>query len=242
MVEAAGAKGWEASAEAWIARVDSGDSTRELLLDSVMLELCGDVMGLAALDVGCAEGRFSRMLAMRGAVVTGFDPCRAFVDTAAARHPTGKYLVASAEVIPFPAATFDLTVCYLVLIDVPDFRKAIFEMARMLKPGGRLVVANQVSFRTAVDTGWVRDEAGNRLHVAVDDYFTEKAAHVAWCGISITNFHRPAEAYFSAFLDAGLRLTAYREPHPTPEQLAEHPSLETEARVALFNVMAWEKG
>ncbi|MHB8638113.1 MAG: class I SAM-dependent methyltransferase [Fimbriimonadaceae bacterium] len=241
-MEANGAAGWDASAAAWTARVDEGDPSREMLLDPVVLELCGDVAGLTVLDVGCGEGRFGRMLAARGAAVTGFDPCRALVTTAVARHPTGCYLVASAEAMPYADSHFDLAVCYLVLLDVPDFRRAILEMARVLRPGGRLVVANMLSFRTcADDSGWVWDAAGNRLHVAVDNYFTEKAVHVAWCGISVTNYHRPAEAYFSAFIGAGLRLAAYREPAPTDAPLAAHAAFEANARVPLFNVAVWAK-
>jgi ubiquinone/menaquinone biosynthesis C-methylase UbiE len=144
--------------------------------------------------------------------------------------------------MPFAAATYDLTVSYLVLLDVPDYRRAIFEMARVLRLGGSLVVADMLSFRTcADDTGWVWDEAGNRLHVAVDNYFTEKAVHVAWSGISVTNFHRPAEFYFSAFIDAGFRLTAYREGRPTADQLTRHPEFETQERVPLFHAMRWQK-
>lgn len=60
------------------------------------------------MDVGCGEGRFSRMLASLGAAVTGFDPCAAFVETAARRDPSGNYLVASAEDLPFLSSHFDL--------------------------------------------------------------------------------------------------------------------------------------
>jgi 2-polyprenyl-3-methyl-5-hydroxy-6-metoxy-1,4-benzoquinol methylase len=90
-MEAEGAAGWDASADAWIACVDSGDASREVLLDPIVTQLCGDVAGLAVLDIGCGEGRFSRKLADSGAVVTGIDPCRAFVEAAARRHPTGNY-------------------------------------------------------------------------------------------------------------------------------------------------------
>ncbi len=76
-MEAEGAAGWDASAPAWIARIDSGDPSREYLLDAVALELCGAVVGLEALDVGSGEGRFSRKLSECGAKVTGIDPCRA---------------------------------------------------------------------------------------------------------------------------------------------------------------------
>src|SRR5579862_3577377 len=170
-MEAEGAAGWDASAEAWIACVDSGDASREVLLDPLVTDLCGEAAGLSVLDIGCGEGRYSRKLAKAGAFVTGLDPCRAFVETAAKRHRDGRYLVGSAEDIPFTTGTFDLALSYLVLLDVPDFRRAIFEMARVLRPGGSLVVAEMLNFRTcAEDTGWVWDAAGNRLHVAVDNY------------------------------------------------------------------------
>jgi SAM-dependent methyltransferase len=241
-MEADGSAGWDASAAAWIACVDEGDPSRQFLLDPVVLDLCGEVGGLRALDAGCGEGRFGRMLAAQGAIVSGFDPCRLFVETAVMRHSRGNYFVASAEDIPLSSASFDLVVSYLVLLDVPDFKRAIQEMARVLKPGGRLVVANMLCFRTATDdTGWVVDDQGKKLHVAVDDYNRERAVHVSWKGISVTNYHRPAEAYFSAFINAGLRLAAYREPTPSEESVEKHPSFASEARVPLFCVMAWDK-
>ncbi len=115
-------------------------------------------------------------------------------------------------------------------------------MARVLKPGARMVVVNIPSFRSCVEgSGWIKDAGGNRLHVAVDDYFVENAKHENWCGISITNYHRPAEAYFTAFIDAGLRLTAYQEPRPSAELIADQPSFAGEGRVPFFNVFAWTK-
>ena len=65
--------GWNESAQAYIAFQDAGDRNRTLLLDPVMLDLCGDVHGRSAVDIGCGEGRFSRMLSERGASVVGID-------------------------------------------------------------------------------------------------------------------------------------------------------------------------
>src|SRR5665213_2508999 len=109
-MEAEGAAGWDASAVAWIANVDKGDLSRQVLLDPVVLVLCGEVAGRSALDAGCGEGRFSRMLADRGALVSGFDPCSLFVETASSRHVGGNYFIASAEEIPLLSAGFDLVV------------------------------------------------------------------------------------------------------------------------------------
>jgi 2-polyprenyl-3-methyl-5-hydroxy-6-metoxy-1,4-benzoquinol methylase len=100
-------RAWEFSASAYIAFQDAGDRNRTLLLDPVMLALCGDVRGKRVLDVGCGEGRFCRMLAERGAAVAGIDVAQ----TARARGAAfDAYAVASASALPFARGTFDLAV------------------------------------------------------------------------------------------------------------------------------------
>lgn len=204
-----------------------------------MLACSGDISGLAVLDIGCGEGRFGRMLAERGAVVTGLDPCAPLIAAAQDRSPTSLYTVGGAENLPFRDRVFDAAIMYLVLIDVFDFRKAIREAHRVLREGGRLVVANIISFRSACELGWIKDDNGERLYVAVNNYFEEKANHAAWCGISVTNYHRPAQAYFQAFIDAGFRLAAYHEPAPSAELAAEQPGFAAENRVPYFDVHVW---
>ena len=65
--------GWQAFASEYIRFIDQGDPSRTLLLDAVMLKECGNVHGKLVLDVGAGEGRFSRMLAQRGARTTALD-------------------------------------------------------------------------------------------------------------------------------------------------------------------------
>ncbi|HXU22849.1 MAG TPA: methyltransferase domain-containing protein, partial [Tepidiformaceae bacterium] len=76
--------GWEASAAAWTRFVDEGDLNRTYLLDPVMLELSGNVSGQLVLDVGCGEGRFSRLLQARGAHVVAIDPTPSLIREASA--------------------------------------------------------------------------------------------------------------------------------------------------------------
>ncbi len=233
--------GWDNSATAWIEFVEKGDANRNGLLDPVMLDRAGDVTGLDVLDVGCGEGRFARMLAERGAHVVGIDPTPDLIEAGRAKGAAVKYLLGTAERLPVDDASADLVICYLVLIDVNDHRRAIAEMARALRPGGRLLAANLNGFTTANASGWARDSAGSKIHFPVDEYNTSKGNMVEWAGIQVVNWHRPLSAYMQAYLAAGLRLRWFDEPIPTPEAIAQFPNLADQLRVPYFNVMEWVK-
>src|SRR2546423_13821967 len=77
---------WTAAAQNWIDRVRSvrGAPSRTGLLDDWMLDAVGDVAGRDVIDLGCGEGRFCRMLAQRGARVTGVDLCAPMIAAAKA--------------------------------------------------------------------------------------------------------------------------------------------------------------
>ncbi|HEY3783142.1 MAG TPA: class I SAM-dependent methyltransferase [Fimbriimonadaceae bacterium] len=234
--------GWDESASAWIASVDGFEYTRKVLLDPVMLGMCGPVDGLSVLDVGCGEGRFCRMLGSLGAKTVGLDLTLALVESAVSRDSEGFYFRANGEVLPIASDSFDLVVSYLVLIDIPDFRASIREMTRVLKPGGRLVIGNLAPHASTTETGWMRDDLGNRTYFPIIDYLDERAQRVAWKGISIVNYHRPLEAYMSTLLGAGLILRGYREPAPSLEHIAANPACEVDRKVPYVHAMLWEKG
>jgi SAM-dependent methyltransferase len=233
------AQGWRDSARAYVAFQDQGDPNRTLLLDPVMLQQCGGVTGARALDLGCGEGRFCRMLAERGAIVTGIDLTPELARIARERGgPTEDYARATAEVLPFSDGSFDLVVSYITFVDIVDFRAAIAECARVLRPGGQMVVAN-LGFVTA-SQGWLRDDDGNRLYHRIDRYAEEWPQVFEWLGIRITNWHRPLSAYMQAYLDAGLELRAFLEPVPEDLSLRADARYEDWFRVPLFNIMRWE--
>jgi 2-polyprenyl-3-methyl-5-hydroxy-6-metoxy-1,4-benzoquinol methylase len=232
--------GWADSARAWIDHVDGENAKRRLLLDPVMLRLSGDVSGLRVLDAGCGEGRFSRMLAERGADVAGVDVTREMAIEAARRAGSGQsYAIAMAERLPLADETFDVAVSYVMLVDVIDYRGAIAEMARVLRPGGRIVVAN-VGFVSA-SPGWERDADGRRLYHRIDRYLEERPFDIDSSGIRITNWHRPLSAYMRAYLSQGLLLREFLEPAPETDDLRDDPATEDWYRVPDFNVMLWEK-
>lgn len=233
-------RSWQDSAAAYIALQDAGDPNRTLLLDPVMLDLCGDVRGQRMLDIGCGEGRFCRMLAGRGARAIGIDVTTDMAQTARTRGSAhDAYTLASAEGLPFTDATFDLAVSYVTLVDIVDYASAIREAARVLRPGGRFVVAN-LNFVTA-SQGWLRDADGKRLYHRVDRYADEFPLVLEWAGMRIVNWHRPLANYMAAFLSSGLILRDFLTPVPKDQSLRDDPWFEDWFRVPLFNVMLWEK-
>ena len=233
--------GWEGSAEAWIADMgEEGDFGRRYVLDPVMLPRCLARAPRTALDVGCGEGRFCRMLKRQGVQITGLDPTSALIAAAQARDGRSAYVRGRAERLPFVDRAFDLVVSYLSLIDIAEVEAAIGEMARVLKPGGALMIANLNSFNTAgADSGWVKDRDGQRLHFPVDNYLQERSIWIEYRGIRVLNHHRPLSTYFGALLGAGLQLTYFDEPAPIAE--ARPSSAASYRRVPWFLVMEWVK-
>jgi ubiquinone/menaquinone biosynthesis C-methylase UbiE len=153
----------------------------------------------------------------------------------------GTYVKGSGEQLPFEDDSFDIVAFYLTLIDIPDFRTAITEATRVLKPGGNIAVGNLAPHADTTPTGWARDAAGKKTHFPIDNYMEEFPQTVEWAGISVINFHRPLSAYMQAFLKCGLILREYLEPVPSKEEVAAKPELEWERRVPYLNAMLWEK-
>ena len=227
------------SAAAWIADMaEGGDFGRRHVLDTPMLERVRLARAGDLLDVGCGEGRFCRMASELGLNTVGVDPVDALVEHARLRDPAGDYRVARAENLPFGDARFPLVVAYLSLIDIPDLQPAIAEMVRVMRPGGRLLIANLTSFNTAsMNMGWVRQGDG-RFGWCIDRYMEERGEWCEWRGIRVRNWHRPLSTYMKAFLEAGLILTHFSEPLPTG---GDPRTVERYNRAPWFLMMEWLK-
>ncbi len=234
---------WEAMAEDWIRQSqDSATSHREGMLDGWMLDAVGDVSGRKVIDLGCGEGRFSRMLTGRGAVVTGVDLCRPFIEFARDHSVYEEvYLIGDMEDLhEVPNDEFDLAVSYVTLVDVPDMGSAVGEAFRVLRRGGRFVVCNLHPMVSA-NPGWIRQ--GNRqIHYPVDRYFDEGDRNISrreeqpW-----TNFHRTLSTQFQTFFGAGFTVEEVREPKPTAEQAARYPVVSDNLRVPEFIIYSLRK-
>lgn len=100
--------------------------------------------GAAVLDVGTgAGGHIGRFLADRGLVVTGIDVSPGSIEVARRLNPTMSFVVADFRSLPIPEASVDAVVgfyCYIYGTD-EEIVQALGEVRRVLRPGGRLLVA-----------------------------------------------------------------------------------------------------
>jgi len=116
----------------------------DALEETLIMELVGSPAGLRILDVGCGDGALATALAGRGADVTGVDADPHMLAAARARAEAMGLAVAFVEgdihALPFPDASIDAVVAVTILCFVPDAHHAVREMARVLKPGGRMVI------------------------------------------------------------------------------------------------------
>jgi ubiquinone/menaquinone biosynthesis C-methylase UbiE len=99
----------------------------------------------SALDVACGPGLLARAFAPHVREYVGVDLTPAMVDKAGAIArevgiANAQFEIAYALRLPFEANTFDLVLTRLALHHMPDPRRAVQEMARVLRPGGRLGV------------------------------------------------------------------------------------------------------
>jgi ubiquinone/menaquinone biosynthesis C-methylase UbiE len=97
---------------------------------------------LAGLDVGSGTGRFAPALASAFGPVTGVEPSDRMREVAQSQsqHPDVRYLAGAAEDIPVPTAGADYAVLLLCWHHVQDKPRAARELARVVKPGGRLIM------------------------------------------------------------------------------------------------------
>lgn len=109
---------------------------------------------LAGLVVGSGTGRFTPALARAFGPVTGVEPSVRMRGVAQAQsgHPGVRYLAGAAEDLPVPSDSADYALMFLSWHHVQDKPRAARELARVLRPGGRLLL--RANFRDHHPEPW----------------------------------------------------------------------------------------
>lgn len=146
---------------------DLGAITEELERRLIM-RLVGPLPGRAVLDVGCGDGALTRAFFAAGAVpVVGCDIDRRMIARAAAdaaEHGAPiAYAMGRAEMLPFRDASFDIATAITVLCFVPEPEAALREMARVLQPGGRVVIGDLGKWSQWAASRRIRGWLGNGM-------------------------------------------------------------------------------
>ena len=155
----------------------------------------------AALDAACGTGRHAAYLASLGYDVVGIDATPAMLEIARTTVASARFEVGRLESIPLDSASVDLAVCALALTHLPDPAPAIEELARVVRPGGHVVVSDVHPFSVMLGAhGRYRLSEGGRGFVR--------------------NYVHLASDYLSSFAAAGLRVVRCIEPRWGAEELA----------------------
>ena len=110
-----------------------------------LAEMAGVGAGDRVVDVAAGRGVTARLLARRfGAEVVGVELSAVTVEGArcATDDARVRFLQGDAEALPLPDASFDVAVSECSLCTFPDKPRAVAEMARVLRPGGRIAIAD----------------------------------------------------------------------------------------------------
>jgi SAM-dependent methyltransferase len=209
---------FDAMGEAYAASAES--SPYNSLYDRpALLELAGDVRGLRVLDVGCAAGALSAVLAERGATVVGVDASATLIELAQKRRlERASFVVANiARPMPFLAnESFHLVTASLVLHYVSDWEVPLSEFRRVLRPSGRLVMTTHhpgATYATS-PTGDYR-----AIELITEEWIRDgRPYEVRW-------FRRPLGAIVDPIVDAGFVVDRIVEPLPRPEMRDSHPDV-----------------
>ena len=138
----------------------------ESLEQELILNLSEPLSGKDVLDVGCGDGTLTAEFRHRGAsLVIGCDPDPQMIAKATARTIAERgamnYLLGRAEHLPFCDQSFDVVTAVTVLCFVEQRSRAVQEMARVLRPGGRLVIGGLGRWSTWAASRRLRAWLGN---------------------------------------------------------------------------------
>jgi 2-polyprenyl-3-methyl-5-hydroxy-6-metoxy-1,4-benzoquinol methylase len=209
---------WDAAADHLSDWSDEGDFARKHLLNPTAFELLGDTQGLRVLDGGCGEGYLARLLARRGAIITGVEPATRLFHLRVQREreePLGIIYLQQDICDLSPAdGAFDRIVLNMTLMDIPDVERAIATCASALSPGGRLIASIlHPCFDAEPMSRWP-----TRRRIEVQEHLDEALHPQTFAPF----FHRPLSLYVNLLIEAGLTIKRVIEPrlqNPPPDSI-----------------------
>ncbi len=195
--------------------------------ERVIGQLIEPLPAARALDAACGTGRHARQLIARGHTVSGIDLTPEMIERALVNVPEASLAVADLRELPYPDHSFELVVCGLALAHLPSLEVGVAELARVLVPGGRLIVSVLHPFQALL--GWHAPFSGSD----------------GSRGFVREHPHLHAD-YLSAFAACGLRAIGCFEPTITESELAAKrrafrhiPEATAAAYLGLPAVLVW---
>ena len=229
---------WDAAAEWWQDRVESGDPFREYVHGPALLESCGAVDRKKILDVGCGAGYFSRLLAQLGAIVDAFDYSEELVKLASRverKEPKGityRRLDGGDVGDTYPHRSSDLVTGCMSIADIERLDEALMGIRDVLAPGGRFCFSLPHPISTPPENRWQERNKDGTSGRYVVRYFERRRVASGLnrimgkpVGPEISLWHMPISDWHQLLTRNGFVVNRIIEPSPTPEQVKQVDSL-----------------
>ncbi|HEY8474150.1 MAG TPA: methyltransferase domain-containing protein [Natronosporangium sp.] len=173
----------------------------------LLRELLGPGAG-RCLEVGCGTGWHAGTLRDLGWTPVGIDLSREQLRYARTRLPVAN---GDAARLPIGDGSVPAVACLLVHTDLPDYRAALTEIARVLRPGGRFVHIGVHPCFIGVFADW-RD----RPRVVIDERYADRShSYDAWCPAGVRAqvgaWHVPLADLLNGVIEAGLSIVRTAE-------------------------------
>lgn len=209
----------------WSESYDTINNPLLIVEQPIVEQIVADVADGHALDAACGTGRHAIHLSRRHDV-TGVDGSPEMLAVARAAVPGGRFVLGDLLRLPLADASFDVVVCALALCHIADLATAIVELARVARPGARVVLTDP-----------------HPLGVAVigQAFFPTGGGGIAF----VRNHYHGIGSWLDAFDTAGLRVIACHEPpyevqHIGGFQMQYIPGAARQALEGLPFAIVWE--
>lgn len=132
--------------DSWAPRYDGPGNPFFAMDEAVLLPILDSLPPGDAIDTMCGTGRYAGHLAERGHRVRGFDMSPGMLDLARSKLPEVEFALADVAAMPVPDASADVVVNALAINHVEDLEPAFAEAARVLRPGGHLLLCSMPGY------------------------------------------------------------------------------------------------
>lgn len=213
---------------------------------STLKNILPDFKNKRVLDLGCGYGWHCMYSVQNGACsAVGIDLSQKMIDTAREKSKTYKnieYKVLSIEDIDFAQNSFDVVISSLALHYIQDFETLCKKINLILTDKGSFIFSVEHPIFTAQGSQkWVKDNDGNNLFWAVDNYFYEGERKADFLGETVTKHHKTLTTYLNGLLRNGFEIKEIVEPMPDKNLIETIPEMKDEMRRPMMLIVNAKK-